>query len=64
MGSALVPMLLTLSGICALRVAWILVAFPLNRTIETVEASYPLTWSVTSILFAIYYLFYVRKHKI
>ena len=64
MGTALVPMLLTLSGICLLRVAWILIVFPLNRTIETVEASYTITWSTTSILFLIYYFIYTRKHKI
>ena len=64
MGSALVPMLITLSGICLLRVVWILVAFPYNRTIEMVETSYPITWITTSILFFFYYIYYVRKHKI
>ncbi len=64
MGAALVPMLITLSGICALRVGWILIALPLNRTIEMVETSYPITWITTSVLFLIYYLYYVHKHKI
>ena len=64
MGSALIPMLLTLSGICLLRVVWIMVVFPLNRTIETVETSYPITWGITSFLFLIYYTYYVRKNKI
>jgi putative MATE family efflux protein len=64
LGTALVPMFLTLSGTCILRVAWILIAFPLNHTIETVEFSYPLTWSITSVLFAVYYIYYTKKHKI
>ena len=64
MGSALMPMLITLSGICILRVIWILAVFPLKRTIETVETSYPITWITTSILFIIYYLYYVKKHNI
>ncbi len=64
MGTALVPMFITLSGICVLRVVWILVAFPLNKTVETVEFSYPLTWTVTTALFAIYYIYYTRKKKI
>ncbi len=64
MGDALMPMLITLSGICVLRVVWILAAFPLNRTIEMVETSYPITWITTSVLFFFYYSFYVRKHKI
>ena len=62
MGSALVPMLITLSGICLLRVGWILIVFPLHRTIETVETSYPITWITTSLLFLGYYAFYMRKH--
>ena len=61
MGSALVPMIITLSGICALRVIWILTAFPIFKTVEIVEASYPITWIVTSVLFLIYYLYYTKK---
>ena len=64
MGDALCPMLITLSGICALRVVWILAVFPMNRTIEMVETSYPITWITTSVLFLIYYSYYVRKHGI
>ena len=63
-GTALMPMLITLSGICVLRVAWILIVFPMNRTIETVETSYPITWGTTSLLFLIYYLYYIRKHNL
>lgn len=61
MGDALFPMLITLSGICVLRVCWIVFAFPYNRTIEMVETSYPITWITTTILFLIYYLFYTKK---
>jgi putative MATE family efflux protein len=60
-GSALIPMLITMSGVCLLRVTWILTVFPLHRTIETVEASYPITWITTSILFIIYYTYFVKK---
>lgn len=62
MGTALVPMFITLSGICLLRVSWILIAFPLHHTVETVEASYPITWITTSVLFLIYYIIYTRRH--
>ncbi|MBP3784526.1 MAG: MATE family efflux transporter, partial [Butyrivibrio sp.] len=64
MGDALLPMLITLSGICILRVTWILFAFPHNQTIEMVEASYPITWITTSILFLIYYMIYTKKKGI
>lgn len=61
MGSSLVPMLITLSGVCVLRVGWILFVFPYNRTIEMIETSYPITWITTTILFSIYYLIYTKK---
>ena len=64
MSDALVPMLITLSGICALRVGWILFAFPMNRTIEMIEISYRITWATTSIMFLIYYFIFITKRKI
>ena len=64
MGDAFVPMLITLCGICVLRVIWILFAFPMNRTVEMIEMSYRITWCTTSTLFLLYYLWYIRKNKI
>ncbi len=64
MGDALIPMLITLSGICLLRVGWILMIFPQRRTIETIEMSYRITWIVTSVLFLIYYLWFTGKKNI
>ena len=55
-GDAVFPMLMTCVGICILRVAWVLAAVPLRPEVSTVAFSYPLTWSVTSALFIIYYL--------
>lgn len=55
-GDALPPMLMTGVGVCLLRVVWILVVVPLRPEISTVAFSYPLTWTVTSVLFAVYYL--------
>ena len=62
LGTAFIPMIITLSGICFLRVVWVLTQFPTHKFVETVEASYPITWIVTSILFLIYYLIYTHKH--
>lgn len=55
-GDALIPMLMTCVGVCLLRIVWILVAVPIYPDVKTVVFSYPVTWSVTSILFIIYYL--------
>jgi putative efflux protein, MATE family len=64
MGNSLIPMIICLLGICALRVLWIFVAVPIRPEIKTVIFSYPLTWAVTSVLFFFYYIYYVRKHSI
>lgn len=55
-GDALIPTLMTCIGVCVLRVAWIWFAVPLWPTMATTCFSYPLTWSVTSLLFIAYYL--------
>lgn len=55
-GDAIKPMLLTCVGVCVLRIAWILIVVPLNPTLFTIAICYPITWSVTSLLFIVYYL--------
>lgn len=54
-GDSLKPMLLTCSGVCVLRVLWVLLVLPHFRMLETVLVSYPISWTVTSILYIIYY---------
>lgn len=55
-GDAIIPMVITSLGICALRVTWVLVVVPMFPTLSTLVLSYPITWSVTSLLFIVYYL--------
>lgn len=54
-GDSLKPMLLTCSGVCVLRVLWVLLVLPHFPVLETVLVSYPISWTVTSILYIIYY---------
>lgn len=55
-GCSLAPMLITCSGVCVLRVAWVLFLLPLRPQLSTVLVSYPVSWVFTSILFLGYYL--------
>lgn len=64
MGNSLVPMILTACGACGLRIIWIFTVFPLRPEIITVALIYPLSWSVTSVLFIIYYRYFWRKKNI
>lgn len=55
-----IPMLLSCLGVCVLRILWIVAVVPLRRDIYNIMFSYPLTWTVTSILFAVYYLLFSK----
>ena len=55
-GDALRPMLIMLSGICLLRIVWVIWVLPLSRNVFTLMWSYPVSWVLTSILFLAYYL--------
>ncbi len=54
-GDSFIPMVMTLVSVCLLRIVWIFCAVPFHRDILMPLASYPLTWSVTSALFWIYW---------
>ena len=54
-GDAFVPMLIICVGSCVLRVVWIFTACAAYPVLYTTLFSYPLSWSVTSIAFLIYY---------
>jgi putative MATE family efflux protein len=54
-GDAVIPMILTCLGVCVLRMIWIWVAVPIWPDIRTTCMSYPITWTITSVLFLIYY---------
>ena len=55
-GESLQPMLITVFGICGLRILWLVVALPLNHTMNMVAFSYDVSWVVTAAIFIIYYL--------
>ena len=48
-------MLLTVMGTCVFRVIWLLTVVPAHHTLPMVMMSYPVTWTLTGILFVIYY---------
>ncbi len=62
-GSSMVPMALSVLGICGLRLFWVLVLFrlPAFHTPQALYFSYPLSWLVTFILeFAAFFLIFRR----
>ena len=58
---SVLPMLVSLTGACALRVVWIFTVFAANRTLTTLYLSYPVTWIVTLTAHSICYLVIRRR---
>ncbi|MCI8576280.1 MAG: MATE family efflux transporter [Lachnospiraceae bacterium] len=61
MGCSVIPMFVSLTGACALRVVWIFTVFVSYRSLSTLYVSYPVTWSVTFLAHVVCYLL-VRRH--
>lgn len=57
-GISLVPAILTMIGVCGIRIAWIQFVFPQNRTFETIMRAYPLSLSATALLIFFALLWY------
>ena len=56
-GKAFVPMLIMLSVWCIFRVIYVYFALKLYPNIETLFTAYPVTWTISSIIYFIYYNF-------
>ena len=62
MGDALIPTVITVVGICALRALWVFLIVPMWHTETAVMCSYPISWALTSGTFVFYYRWYKRTH--
>ncbi|CDD66317.1 putative efflux protein MATE family [Firmicutes bacterium CAG:882] len=59
-GHVLVTTLMTMLGVCAFRVVWVLFIVP-HGTLEQIVFCYPATWSVTATGMIIYYIYKQNK---
>jgi len=60
-GNVLVPMLMTCTGVCLLRIIWIFLVIPKKPSISDILLCYPISWGLTAALFVIYYYFDQKK---
>ena len=56
-GKAFVPMLIMLAVWCGIRIGYIMIVMRLFQEIRYVFWAYPLTWSISSVIYLLYYLF-------
>ena len=57
-GISLAPALLTILGVCGVRICWIQFVFPHSRTFQTIMTVYPISLSATMLLILIALLCY------
>jgi len=57
-GISMVPAVLTMLGVCGVRIVWVYTAFAANRTFDTLLLAYPLSLAVTAALLLGALLFY------
>lgn len=61
MGKSIVPMIITLICVCAIRIAWLYTIFPIFRSPATVYWSYPITWALAIFFQLIYFIIVYRR---
>ena len=63
-GISVVPAVLTIIGVCGVRLLWIFTAFPRSQTFRTIMMAYPISLSTTALLMFLALMWYrpARKH--
>ena len=62
-GISVAPAILTILGVCVVRIVWIYTVFPTHRTFQTIMFAYPLSLSITAVLIFIALMVYRPSHK-
>ena len=62
-GISLAPAIITLIGVCGVRITWLYTIFPTSPNYETLMAVYPLSWLLTTIMLCFAYRFYIKHLK-
>ena len=62
-GDVLVPVVITLLGVCLLRIIWLAAVMRLSPSIPAIIFSYPVTWVITALAFILYYVIKMRTKR-
>ena len=63
LGYSVMPMLVSLAGVCGVRIVWIFTAFVWSRSLFTLYISYPISWGATIVIHLICFAVVYRKLK-
>ncbi len=61
LGKSVTPMIVTLAGVCGLRVIWVFTVFQMYRSMEVLYLSYPISWGITGAVLLVMYIVTIRK---
>jgi Na+-driven multidrug efflux pump len=61
MGSSLTPMLISVLGICGLRIVWIYTVFKVYHTPECLFLSYSVSWVLTALVLLVAFIIIYRR---
>ena len=54
-GDAVVPMVISVGGICGVRLLWVFLVVPHWHTLLSISICYPVSWLVTAVVLIIYF---------
>ena len=54
-GDVMIPTVITICGVCVLRIIWVMTAVPVRHEVSTIMVGYPVTWLLSGIAFIVYY---------
>ncbi len=63
LGYSTAPALLTVIGVCVLRLFWVFTVFPKTQTFQSLMVVYPLSWMATNVMIIISYIVVLRIVK-
>ena len=64
MGFSLIPMFVSLAGVCGFRVIWIFTYFRAHHTLSILLVSYPISWLVTFAAHLLVYFLVARRKRL
>lgn len=64
MGHSLTTMIVSIFGVCGIRIAWIYTVFIKHHTLECLYISYPISWFAVAVIDAFMLIYYLKKMKL
>ena len=62
-GNVIVPVVITLVGVCIMRIIWLAVVMNMTPSLSAIIFSYPVTWILTALAFILYYISKERQYS-